>query len=102
MKRIDLEFEKIHISESAKLQKENAEQLSFSDNTFDHVNCQGVVHHTPNADKAVSEIARVLKPAGTASISVYYHNVILQLWPWLRWIGYPIMIYANLEKLCVE
>jgi SAM-dependent methyltransferase len=74
----------------AELREENAEQLSFADKTFDHINCQGVIHHTPNTDKAVSEIARVLKPGGTACVSVYYRNAALHLWPWLRWIGYPL------------
>jgi ubiquinone/menaquinone biosynthesis C-methylase UbiE len=45
----------------ANLQEENAERLSFPDATFDHVNCQGVVHHTTDPAKAVREIYRVLK-----------------------------------------
>lgn len=62
----------------ATFQEENAEHLSFADNTFDHVNCHGVVHHTVSPEGAVSEIHRVLKPGGTAMISVYYKNVILR------------------------
>src|SRR5262245_21611263 len=73
---------------SARLQQENAEALSFTDGTFDHVNCQGVVHHTPDTQRAIAEIARVLKPGGTASVSVYYRNALLRLWPVLRWVGY--------------
>ena len=30
----------------------------FADATFDHVNCQGVVHHTPDTARAIAEIAR--------------------------------------------
>ena len=52
----------------------NLEQLPFSDGSFAHVNCQGVVHHTPNPQAAIAEIARVLRPGGTASISVYCRN----------------------------
>jgi SAM-dependent methyltransferase len=74
----------------AELAEENAESLSFADARFDHVNCQGVIHHTPNTEQAVAEIARVLRPGGTASISVYYRNPILRMWPWLRWVGYPL------------
>ena len=72
----------------ADLSQQNAEQLEFADNSFDHVNCQGVIHHTPNTEKTVSEIARVLKKDGTASISVYYRNPILQSWSYLRWLGW--------------
>jgi 2-polyprenyl-3-methyl-5-hydroxy-6-metoxy-1,4-benzoquinol methylase len=74
----------------AELREENAEALSFADGTFDHVNCQGVIHHTPHPERAVAEIARVLKPGGSASLSVYYRNPILKLWPLLRWIGWPL------------
>jgi SAM-dependent methyltransferase len=80
---------------TAELIEVNAEQLSFPDGSFDHVNCQGVIHHTPDTEKAVAEIARVLKPGGTASISVYYRNTITRLWPYLRWIGYPLAILGG-------
>ena len=62
------------------LKVENAEALSFSDGAFDHVNCQGVVHHTPDTERAINEIARVIRPGGTASISVYYRNAALRHW----------------------
>ena len=65
----------------AEFSQENAEQMSFPDATFAHVNCQGVIHHTPNTEVCVAEIARVLKPGGSASISVYYRNLLLRLWP---------------------
>ena len=71
----------------AELHEENAERLSFPDGSFDHVNCQGVIHHTPDTAAAVAEIARVLRPGGTATISVYYRNILLKLWPYLTWAG---------------
>ena len=69
------------------LREENAEALSFDDGSFDHVNCQGVIHHTPDTDRAIAEIARVLAPGGTASISVYYRNLILRSWPLMHPVG---------------
>lgn len=74
---------------------ENAESLSFADESFDHVNCQGVIHHTPDTEKAVREIARVLTKEGTALISVYYRNTLLRLWPCLRWLGYPLTLLGG-------
>ena len=59
--------------------KENAEMLSFDDGVFDHVNCQGVIHHTPDTQKCLDEIYRVLAHGGTASVSVYYKNYLLCL-----------------------
>lgn len=71
----------------AETRRENAEHLSFESGSFDHVNCQGVIHHTPDTAVAIAEIARVLRPRGTACISVYYRNVVLRNWRTLSWIG---------------
>jgi len=49
----------------------NIENLPFSDNSFDLVLCIGVVHHTPDSQKAIDEIYRVLKPDGQALVLVY-------------------------------
>jgi SAM-dependent methyltransferase len=69
------------------LRVENAEALPFPDASFDHVNCQGVIHHTVDPAAAAREIARVLRPGGTASISVYYLNGLLRAWPYVSWLG---------------
>ncbi|HBY55527.1 MAG TPA: hypothetical protein DEG23_01760 [Coxiellaceae bacterium] len=52
----------------------NAEKLKFEDDEFDHVNCQGVIHYSPDTEACIREIHRILKASGTASISVYYKN----------------------------
>jgi SAM-dependent methyltransferase len=72
---------------TADVRIENAEALTFADGSFDHVNCQGVIHHTPNTDACVAEISRVLRPGGTASISVYYRNILLRNWRQISLIG---------------
>lgn len=53
------------------IKTENAESLSFPDNSFDLVVSIGVLHHTPNTEKAISEVFRVLKPDGTALVLLY-------------------------------
>ncbi len=68
----------------AALHQANAEALVFADASFNHVNCQGVIHHTPDTKAALDEIARVLKPGGTASVSVYYQNFVLRNWSVFR------------------
>jgi dolichol-phosphate mannosyltransferase len=50
----------------------NAEELPYPKESFDHVNCQGVIHHTPDAARCVMEFYRVLRPGGTLCLSVYY------------------------------
>lgn len=64
----------------SELSIQNAENLEYPNEIFSHVNCQGVIHHTPNTKQCVKEIARVLKTGGSANISVYYKNFFLRNW----------------------
>jgi len=57
-----------------RFQRENAEQLSFSDDSFDWVYSHGVLHHTPDPQRAINEVWRVLKPNGRAIIMIYHKN----------------------------
>ena len=54
--------------------KENAEQLSFPDASFDVVYSHGVLHHTPNTQAAIDQVFRVLKPGGRAIIMLYHKH----------------------------
>ena len=58
----------------------DAEQLAFSNETFDTVYAFGVLHHTPDIRAALSEVHRVLRPGGTAIIGLYH------LHSWFFWI----------------
>ncbi len=49
----------------------DAENLPFGDATFDAVYSMGVIHHTADPAKAVSEVHRVLKDGGKAYILLY-------------------------------
>jgi len=49
----------------------DAEQLPFSDNTFDFVYAHGVVQYTPHPRRLVEECRRVIKPGGLALFQVY-------------------------------
>jgi len=53
------------------LNSEDAENLPFIDQTFDYIYSFGVLHHTPNIDKAIKEIHRVLKNEGKVTIMLY-------------------------------
>jgi ubiquinone/menaquinone biosynthesis C-methylase UbiE len=56
---------------------DDAEKLSFKDNTFDFVVSWGVIHHSPYTEKCINEIYRVLKPGGRTSGMVYNKNSIV-------------------------
>ena len=73
-----LEICKLRVPET-ETRKTNAEATGFDDGAFDFVNCQGVIHHTPDTQACIDEIHRILKPGGRASISVYYENKLLKL-----------------------
>jgi len=53
----------------------DAEALPFPDCCFDIVYSWGVMHHTPNTDKAISEVYRVLRPGGTAAVMLYHKGI---------------------------
>jgi ubiquinone/menaquinone biosynthesis C-methylase UbiE len=66
------------------LRVEDAEHLSFSENTFDVVYSYGVLHHSPDTRRCLREAWRVLKPGGQLKIMLYHHPSLTGLMLWLR------------------
>ena len=67
--------------------KENAEQLSFTDESFEIVYSHGVLHHTPHTQRAIDEVWRVLAPGGQAVIMLYHKhsfNYYIRIMTWMR------------------
>lgn len=52
----------------------DAEALPYADNAFDLVYSNGVIHHTPQTQKVIDEMFRVLKPGGQVVCMVYAQN----------------------------
>ena len=67
------------------LRTDDAERLSFDDGKFDVVYSWGVIHHSPDTARAVSEIHRVLKPGGVARIMIYHKWSLVGYMLWLRY-----------------
>lgn len=55
----------------AQILQMDAEHLEFADNTFDFIWAWGVVHHSSDTPRVLSEMRRVLKPQGRAVVMVY-------------------------------
>lgn len=66
----------------------NAEQLTFTDASFDFVYSWGVIHHSPNTAKAAQEILRVLRPGGVARVMIYHRNSPVG---WMLWTRYALL-----------
>jgi SAM-dependent methyltransferase len=68
------------------VQVASVEEIPYPRDYFDYIVSNGVIHHTPNTEKAVEELYRVLKPGGIASICIYYKNALLRppLWNLVR------------------
>lgn len=63
---------------------QNAQQMTFPGESFAHVVCTGVIHHSPDPGAAIAEMHRVLRPGGRAIVAVYYINFPLRHWDLLR------------------
>jgi ubiquinone/menaquinone biosynthesis C-methylase UbiE len=84
----------------------DAENLIFDDEGFDIVYSYGVLHHTPDTEKAFSEVYRVLKKGGVFKAMVYH---IPSITGWILWLRYCLFtgrffkpsgwaIYRHLES----
>ena len=59
------------LNKDARSVQGSACEMEFGSASFDHVVSIGCLHHTGDLPKAISEVERVLKPAGSAHIMVY-------------------------------
>jgi SAM-dependent methyltransferase len=68
----------------------DAENLPLKSNHFDLVYSYGVLHHSTNPQRAISEVARVLKNGGKARIMIYHRR---------SWVGLILWTVHCLLKL---
>ncbi len=89
-----LRFKNLGLNSFLKI--DNAEKLSFKDNTFDAIYSWGVLHHSPDTPKCFEEVYRVLKPGGFAKIMIYHkHSPV----GWMLWVRYALFKLKPLRSL---
>jgi ubiquinone/menaquinone biosynthesis C-methylase UbiE len=64
--------------------------IPLEDESVDHVNCLGVLHHTSHPGAILGELARVLRSGGTATIMVYNRDSV-----WFH-------LYVAFERMILE
>jgi len=80
----------------------DAEMLPFKDNSFDLVYSWGVLHHTPNTQKAINEAYRVLKPGGQCIIMLYNVHSLVALQLYLIYGLFKYKPFISISKLFSE
>jgi 2-polyprenyl-3-methyl-5-hydroxy-6-metoxy-1,4-benzoquinol methylase len=69
LRRARANVQEAALCDQIQIQQEDLLSLSFPDSAFDYILCWGVLMHIAEADQALSELSRVLKPGGSLVIS---------------------------------
>jgi ubiquinone/menaquinone biosynthesis C-methylase UbiE len=84
----------------------DAEQLPFADASFDRIYSWGVLHHSPDTDRAVREAIRVLRPGGRLCVMLYARHSWVTYGMWVRhallagkpWRGLAAVLSGHMES----
>jgi SAM-dependent methyltransferase len=71
----------------------SALNIPFDDESFDYVISIGCLHHTGNLKRGISEVRRVLRKGGRATIMIYNAT------GYLRWMRYRADTWRYVEKI---
>jgi ubiquinone/menaquinone biosynthesis C-methylase UbiE len=81
------------------LQIGDAEELVFGDEKFDVVYSWGVLQHTPNTQKAIEEVHRVLRSGGIAKIMMYHKWSFVGFMLWVRYALLRLRPFASVSEI---
>jgi SAM-dependent methyltransferase len=77
----------------------DAEALAYADASFDVVYSWGVIHHSPDTARAVSEIWRVLREGGEARIMIYHRWSLVGMMLWMRYALFRLRPWVSLAEV---
>lgn len=91
----------------SKLQRVDAEELPFPDETFDVVYSWGVIHHSENPERIIAEIRRVLNPGGEFIGMMYGRRSPLAFKEWVKnallkrrpWRSFSDVLWNHVESV---
>jgi len=85
----------------------DAEQLPFESDSFDLGYSFGVLHHSPDTEKAIAELVRVVRPGGEIKLMLYNRHSIYVFNQWLKfgllrgkpWQSLRSILWNHIESL---
>jgi ubiquinone/menaquinone biosynthesis C-methylase UbiE len=88
LKNLTHRIEVYDLPKPGRLEVSDAENLPFTDGSFDLGYSFGVLHHTPDTEKAIRELVRVVKPGGEIKIMLYNRR---SIFIFNRWVKYALL-----------
>jgi SAM-dependent methyltransferase len=82
---------------TSQLQTASAQELPFTNHSFNIVIIKHIVEHLPDPQKAIQEIGRVTEPGGTLILATPNLDSLLKPWKGDRWIGYQDPTHISLK-----
>jgi ubiquinone/menaquinone biosynthesis C-methylase UbiE len=80
----------------------DAEELPFPAGSFDLVYSHGVLHCSPDTEKAFREVFRVLRPGGTARIMIYNSRSLVGYMLWVRYALLKGKPFQSIRSICTR
>jgi len=97
---VDAAYENIGQRPNVNILQADVFQLPFRENSFDIIYSIGVLHHTPDCEKAFRSLPKFLKPGGKIVIWLYDRNIVWGRIPQLYWRFTRKMNPQVLHSLC--
>ena len=71
---VEVNTENFPLSENHLVIQADINDMPYADSTFDVVICLGVIQHTPDTEKTIEDLYKLVKPGGTLVIDHYHFN----------------------------